>query len=175
MRKEEICAESLSLNFNIFKLNKLSYHSQCLDILNVQDMAMDTSDGSVSYRTPKWWDRRQQLCQPTEQGCPTSSYLPLSLFRLLSQEWCWWFPRMRAPASVYFVYFVKSISPECLVDLLNSNVVCWSKRRKIIARTKDWRSRRRGKDNSRNSKIYPMCSDDDGVALKLANPRILYI
>lgn len=65
----------------------------------------------------------QQLCQPTEQGCPTSSYLPLSLFRLLSQEWCWWFPRMRAPASVYFVYFVKSISPECLVDLLNSNVV----------------------------------------------------
>lgn len=105
--------------------------------------------------------------------------LPISLstylFRLLSQEWCWWFPRMRAPASVYFVYFVKSISPECLVDLLNSNVVCCSKRRKIIARTKDWRSRRRGKDNSRNSKIYPMCSDDDGVALKLANPRILYI
>lgn len=47
----------------------------------------------------------------------------LSLFRLLSQEWCWWFPRMRTPTSVYFVYFVKSISPECLVDLLNSNVV----------------------------------------------------
>lgn len=84
---------------------------------------------------------------------------------------------MRAPASVYFVYFVKSISPECLVVLLNSNVVMSS------ADPRDERSlpeqKISGVEGEERTTLEILksipCSDDDGVALKLANPRILYI